>query len=520
MNNPKSQNLAAILELQSPNTKAIRAKNQHDGKCDYRDKPNFGPKSDCVDDRTIDTIRYANAPDGLLSHRDEDVLRRYILDSETFQMKAENQIGLFKSASVRLSCLPSEHKSKLQKYTNLLNGDGCKSKQITQNIFGDVGVVNCGLFVCPVVVTFAQSKKIFKRLPLDHFKQEHVARFIEQALATCCATPLAFARVEAMIALDDMNSVTPLQVQTAVNNESRRVSGDFSPTAVHIPESMRSKTYDSFRNHQAGWSLKLPQVQDVWTEIGPDKPVAFLLVVYMGWPRHLRSPVFTDGQHAGRQKLQALLEGYLAQDTYSGNGEIGAHPKQGRVNVRVDHPMFIHDALTTAQTMQFQTMAKRASESKRSFELTSEQRGFIQHWIARISPLQDAFAAPKFSNEQSGSAGPANIEYFGSSDAPRVVVEQIYDAFWRPEGHVLDIENAIRKRLQKIPASGHIEIDGNENKAQRQYSFDFWFRDENGSANDAEFSGHTEGVHSKGPSSRNHRFDTDGDEGPNGGFLH
>jgi hypothetical protein len=398
------------------------------------------PESGAID-QALDSIRYAPNVRGMLSNRDPEVLRRYILDSRTQEEQAERQNELFHRASVSLACVPTGHQFDLLQFAHAHEGIDRRVSDGVGESFKSLGVANCGVFACPIVVTFKNSKKIFRRLPLDHLlTQAHVANSIEQSLAMCSATPIAYARVESMICVTDLNGITPLQVQTATSNESRRMNGDFKGISVHIPEAMRSTKFDAYRKHQGGWSLQLPQVDEVWTEVGPNQPVAFLIIGYFAWDCYLPSPLFVDHSKEGALKLRTLIEGYLAQDRCASDGELGSHAASDRVQVEVGKLRWMHEALTEAQTTQFAVMEKRAGHTQSSFALKREQRGSILHWTATISPAQ--FELPfQRSHVKSASTGSTSAGLF--CEQPTSMVESIYDAFWRPESHVREIEQRV-----------------------------------------------------------------------------
>jgi hypothetical protein len=317
-----------------------------------------------------------------------------------------------------------------------------------------------------VVVTFGTAQNIFKRLPLDHYTQVNVTKEIEKSLALCSETPLVYARVESMIAVCDMNGFTPLQIQTAVSNETRRLSGDFKASEVQIPEFMKSTKFDSYRRHQGGWSLKLPQADDLWTVVGPNQPVAFLLIVYLGWNRLLPGPKLSDPSPVERQRLRNLLQGYLAQDRVSGDGELGTFATPERVQVEVGRPMWMDDALTQAQVMQFKQMANWADKTQCSFDLKHEQRATIHHWTARTSPIQFEFPFDRYCPE-STCGGSANSGLF--AEQPIAVVEHIYDGFWRPDRHVQQIEQQVLSGQSGAPIAGnHEQTVGDERSVARE----------------------------------------------------
>lgn len=182
--------------------------------------------------------------------------------------------------------------------------------------------------------------------------------------------------------------------------------------------------------------MKLAQTHDLWTVVGPNQPVAFLIIGYFGWDRFLPSPLFVDHSPVGKQKLCSLLEGYLAQDRCSSNGELGAYATPGRVHAEVGTPMWVHEALTKAQAMQFKVMEQRAVSSQSRFECKVEHRGSILHWTARASQDQSEFQLD--AGDKSSASVTANSGLIDTNSV--AVVEHVYDAFWRPEGHVREIE--------------------------------------------------------------------------------
>jgi hypothetical protein len=390
-------------------------------------------------DKPIESIRYARNAKGMLSHRDPEILRRYILDARTKEEQAQRQNELFQSASVGLACIPSGHQFDLQN-ARALRGLDAHATNGAGESFKSLGVANCGVFGCPVVVTFRNPKQIFRRLPLDHQTQAHVAQAIEQSLSMSSSTPFAFARVESMICVTDLNCITPLQIQSAVSNESRRMTGDFKRVAFDIPETMKSTRFDAFRKHQGGWSLQMPQLHEVWTDVGPNQSVSFLIIGYFGWDCYLPFPVFVDYPNGGAQRLRTILEGYLAQDGCSNHGELGFQAATDRVEVEVGRLTWMHEALTQAQAMQFAVMKRRAQKVQGSFSLRREQRGNVQHWAASIAPAQMEL---RVAAVRENSAVATNVTGGRLNDQKACVVEHIYDAFWRPESHISEIEKLV-----------------------------------------------------------------------------
>jgi hypothetical protein len=263
-----------------------------------------------------------------------------------------------------------------------------------------------------------------------------------------------------MISVTELNAVTPLQIQSAVSNETRRLNGDFKVSSVHIPEAMRCAKFDAFRKHQGGWSMKLEQTDDLWTVVGPSQPVAFLIIGYFGWDRLLPSPMFVDHSLVGNQKLCSLIEGYLAQDRCSSEGELGAYATPDRVRVEVGKPMWVHEALTKAQEMQFKAMEQRAVQTRSGFEYNLEQRGSILHWTARVSPIQSEFQF------DAGGLSPAHTSTnFSLVDTHSV--EHVYDAFWRPARHVREIElRLVPRQMPSIAQGNPITVSSEDDNAR------------------------------------------------------
>jgi hypothetical protein len=281
----------------------------------------------------------------------------------------------------------------------------------------------------------------------------NLAQSLEAQVTKLGATHLSYVRVESLIAVAELNSISPLQLQSATSNETRRMSGLLEPAAVAIPESMRSKEFDSYRKHQGGWSLRLPQIADVRTECGPDQPVPFLLICYFGWDASLPEPKFTHDEDA-IQTLRTLLEGYLTGDKCSAQGELGAQASPERVTVWVDRPLLMQDALTRAQVMHFRALSKIARKNNRRFELTRVQSGSIQHWKASVLPQQEQRGVKvQFGNGEMGvfPGDGANEELF--DEPPPVTIEQVYDSLWRPKRHVQDIEHQLLPELRGFRGS-------------------------------------------------------------------
>jgi hypothetical protein len=129
--------------------------------------------------------------------------------------------------------------------------------------------------------------------------------------------------------------------------------------------------------------------------------------------------LFVDQSKNGALKLRTLIEGYLAQDRCASDGELGSHAAPDRVQVEVGKPMWMHEALTEAQAMQFAVMEKRARHSHSSFALKRDQRGSILHWTATISPVQ--FELP-FHRNNLKSAGTGSVNAGKFCEQPTTVV--------------------------------------------------------------------------------------------------
>jgi len=439
----------AILNLHTPTVEASRtdpSSEVHTERVHPSDDPRELPPTASV--RTGESAFpgiHAGTAQGLLSMRQADDLGRFVLNAPSQEERERRQIELFQKASVRLARTPSsgsaeflEHSTRQVAFDPRLDSERGRS-------FLDSGIMRCGLFACPLTVTFDRSHGILNRLPLDHSVHKYVTRALEHALAMYSCTPLAYVRAESLIAVHELNSITPLQVQSALVREGMRLEGTFQKTAVDIPSELRCKEYNPYRRHQGNWSLNLAQLAELWGTVGPETPCSYLIIGYYGWDLRLASPIFSDPWEQGQQKLTSLLEGYLARDTASRVGEVGLRASPERTVVEVGRPMWIHEALTQAQAMQFKRMSQSASQTQGKFALHHEQRGSLFHWMASISRSDEG--TKHCDPFQSICSEP--VQEF--EEPLPSAVEQIYDGFWRPARHVMDIHRQVAQTHKESP---------------------------------------------------------------------
>jgi hypothetical protein len=389
------------------------------------------------------TLRYSQTIAGLLSQRDLDELRRFVLSAPDQQTQDQRKIALFTEASIRLGCVAIDGQSEVLELTRENSHLDGRIGRGEGEDFLDSAVANTGLFACPVILNFSSPKNVIRRLALDHISQQFVAKEIECALAQQSITPLARVRVESMICLDDLLGINPLQVQAALSHETRRMSGLFEPAKVQIPEGIVDTRFDRIRQHQGGWSLNLPQHHEFTVSADDIRPAAFLLIGYFSWDRNLGAPRFDDPHDIGRKRLESLLEGYFAQDACSVTGELGQGAHSGRTRLVVGQPMLLEQAITFAQMMQFQSMALKAKRDGNSFSCSVLRGAFSVNSRAEVRVNMDHRTAVPGA-EGVTFPGALGMQIPDDADAQMFSVEHVYGDTWRPEFHIETIARGMR----------------------------------------------------------------------------
>jgi hypothetical protein len=116
--------------------------------------------------------------------------------------------------------------------------------------------------------------------------------------------------------------------------------------------------------------------------------------------------------------------------------------------------MWMHEALTQAQVMQFKRMANRADRTQCCFDLRHEQRATTHHWTARISPIQFEF---QFDPHLAASTCMSSEDSGLFAEQPNAVVDHVYDGFWRPDSHVQQIEQQVLSGQSDARTKGNQE---------------------------------------------------------------
>jgi hypothetical protein len=431
--------------------------------------PTSEPTSDQSD--FVERIRYAPTAAGKLSNGDPDVLRRYVLDAHDEAEQSRRQDELFRIASIQLSCLP---KSGPLRPLDLTRPQYRSDLGVNSGYWDDSSEVrstNTGLFCCPIVLTSSQRMEVYRRLAFDHPRQVHFRQAVERALAMYSATPLAAVRAESAIAIDDLNGITPLQVHTALTREIRKMSGVFQPSKPDIAPDMRNPRTDPRRNHEAGWSLNLPQRLETTVPVGPDCPAAFLIIGYFSYDLGSDVPQFNDPSGDGQRQLKQLIEAYLAQDTCSPFGEAGMLAESLRAQAVVGRPQWIHEALTVAQRIELQVMATNAGRSNKLFDLKLERRGTVLDWRATVSSRETAgMNHPVMGRPHVFAVPPSPPQ--DDEDSEPVVVEHVYESFWRPQVHIAKIRAGLKDRVAMDALSAGSNFRTSRHPVQLSLHFD------------------------------------------------
>lgn len=369
-----------------------------------------------------DGFRVANTPAGLLSLRDPERLRRYLLGATDEAEQERRQRELLEIASNALSFWPA----------------GASDVGAAQTCWRPKSrVANVGLWAWPVLVSHANFASVKQTFDFGPGGSGSLAGEVTRAWAMAIGVPVVDVRIEGAVSVGRLTDLSPLMLQSALSRESQRnnalVGGEVG-AASPVPLKPGAAT-------TLPWSLALAPSDENMSQFAPDRPLVFLLTAFVAWDHDLahprRNPELQEARARMGQLMRALFtKGYVAPvrtenaDGLGSNsrGVVGLPERQALVPVIfVGQPQTLYEAVTQGQWMQLAWMAERARRTGRQFTLSQHQLGSYVTWVARIEPDAD-------------------------EEDQKTELRYTYDGFWRPLGHV----QAIHRCVDQAQGSGQM----------------------------------------------------------------
>ena len=228
---------------------------------------------------TPELIRYASTPNGLLSQREVERLRRYVLDAPDQTEQEARQQALFDAGFCVLSHRPQ---SSVAPPAN------------------SSPVVKLGLYAWPVLVR--PESRVHMRSALS-FKNWDAALLAEVNAAWARTLGVHSADVcsVAAVSVHRLTNLSPLILQTCMSRESRRLA---SIARCSDQDSNSSPTLLTSTDPNQWQSADVP---DVITIMEPDRPEVLLLLAYVGWDHWRPHPTCQTYDVWGSARMSFLI---------------------------------------------------------------------------------------------------------------------------------------------------------------------------------------------------------------------
>ena len=354
-------------------------------------------------------IRYANTPNGLLSQREVERLRRYVLDAPDQTQQEARQQALFDAGFGVLSHRPQ---SSVAPPAN------------------SSPVVKLGLFAWPVLVRHDSRVHMRNALSLKNWDAALLAE-VNAAWARTLGVHSADVCSVAAVSVHRLTDLSPLILQACMSRESRRLALIAKCSGQDSNSSPTLLTSTDPNQWQSG------EVPDVTTIMEPDRPEVLLLLAYVGWDHWRQHPTCQTYDVWGSARMSDLMTAVMtygqAQTSVAapaGLSLANAHlvPPQRtpcKPHILLGRPQPLHDAITQGQWLQLAGMCNCAMLSSSEFRVSHVQQGDLLTWSAAI--LDD-------------------------EGDPQTTLRYTYDGFWRPRSHV----NAIYQNSDPVQCSSQM----------------------------------------------------------------
>jgi hypothetical protein len=350
-------------------------------------------------------IRYANTPEGLLSQRDPDALRQFVLQAPDANDMQTRQQSLWHSSSQTLAVWRG-----FQPTTPV---DAQRSRSA---IAGEV--VTAQVLAWPMVLTLDQQLQIRSIFDCNQGKWPGLARAMTRAWSQCLNIPASNIRVHEAILARQLAGVSPLLMQSLTLAGRDSVQANLyaaSPPATGAIPQMKAalnRLAENFETH---------------TAVGPDHAQVFLLTALVAtevgtaheWPRASNLP--------GKLAMQSLMESILTHALSSADQTTKTTLRPIRPTCVLGDIAPICDAITQAQGMELAWWAQYGRKTDCSVQLKVGENGTVLHWSMALS----------------------------SADEERTVIDYAYESIWRPENH----RDAILAQSALAQATGQLVSD-------------------------------------------------------------
>ena len=360
-------------------------------------------------------IRAAATPAGLLSLRDPERLRRYILDAGDESQQELRQQALLDQGFCTLSTWPDPARSSAASSSRLSQVPGPR-------------VVNLGLYAWPVVVCLGHTLGIKHTISLGYSHDDPYLTALGNAWASALGVAGTDVRAEGAVSVHCLAGLSPLLLQSSLSNESRRLA--FRASQAPAPAITSPAMATPGRPLKpAPWSLILDARPNDFTHLEADQPVVFLLTAYVAWDLAAPRPTYQGAQGDGTHRMRDLVTAFFTHGLKASLAGVSAGavdapstppPREPRIavkpTIRLGRAQPLHDAVTEGQWMQMAWMAERARKTDRQFSVSLDRQGSFLTWTARV------------------------LNGMGEDDT---ALGYTYDGFWRPASHVRTILNHV-----------------------------------------------------------------------------
>jgi hypothetical protein len=349
----------------------------------------------------VERIHTVHTPAGLLSLRDPERLRRYILEAPDEAQQECRQQALLEQSFRTLATWPERSSS-----------NQCR-------------VVNLGLLAWPVLVCYDHPLKI---RPIFAFNGKASAP-LRAELAALWAQVLgvnsAVIQLDGAFSVQRLAGLSPLMLQSRVHARSRWLASIVGqlrsdPTAPPARLALAAQVPED------PWDPAVLGDQELFMPMEPGLAAVFLLTAFVAWDYSETHPIFRDEQGRAAARMRELMAAVFTHGVKQTPETPGAAlpasaptvaspyvPRTPRTpTIRLGEVQPVHDAVTQGQWMQLAWMAERARKTGRQFKVSQSPQGSFLTWNASLGLER------------------------GEADA---TLSYTYDAFWRPLGHVQTI---------------------------------------------------------------------------------
>lgn len=346
-------------------------------------------------------IRTVNTPAGLLSLRDPERLRRYILEAPNEAQQEFRQRALLEQSFRTLATWPVPSSSSL-----------CR-------------VVNLGLLAWPVLVCYDHPLRIRPVFAFNGKANAPLRAELAAVWAQVLGVNSSALQLDGVFSLQRLAGLSPLMLQSRVHARSRWLASIVGQLRSD-PTAPPARVAPGAQVLEDPWDPAALGEQDLFMPMEPGLPAVFLLTAFVAWDYSQTHPIFRDEQGRAAARMRELMAAVFTHGLkQTPEAPVAALPASGSAvacpyvprtpitpTVCLGQVQPVHEAVTQGQWMQLAWMAERARKTGRQFKVFQTPQGSFLTWNASLG-LEP-----------------------GQADA---TLSYTYDAFWRPLGHVQTI---------------------------------------------------------------------------------